>query len=87
MYKIKESYIKFNYFHVPLWAYSLLRIIGNRVQIPNGTAAVSALCSLIVDENQSLGNWEGRERVRRIFPVSVSQKICMEKLACLCYQA
>jgi hypothetical protein len=40
-------------------AYGLRGRIGNRVKIPNGTAAVSAEAAL-VDESRSLGNREGR---------------------------
>jgi hypothetical protein len=39
-----QEHTKLNCFHVSLWAYGLLRRIGNRVRIPNGTAAVCALC-------------------------------------------
>ena len=58
------------------------------MRIPNGTAAVCALYPMLVDENQSLGNWEGRVRIWEISPGGVSQKNCMEKLLLpVCYQA
>ena len=38
-------------------------MIDNRVKDPDGTAAVSAEAEL-VDESQSLGNWEGRVRAQ-----------------------
>jgi hypothetical protein len=47
--------------------YSLRRMIGNRVRIPNGTAAVSAEAAL-VDESLSLGNREGRAQPQEATP-------------------
>ena len=38
--------------------------IGNRVKVPDGTAAVSAEVMLF-DESRSLGNWEGEHKRRR----------------------
>lgn len=63
---------------VPPLAFSLGRRIGNRVRIPDGSAAVCAETAL-VDESRSLGNWEGRACVAgENFSVSVSQKTCLK---------
>lgn len=51
--------------------------IGNRVRIPDGTAAVCAEAAL-VDESRSLGNWEGRACAAGVNSISVSQKTCYE---------
>jgi len=72
------------YFHVSLWAYGPLRRIGNRVRIPNGTAAVCVLYPLLIDENQSLGNWEGRVRMGRALPGAQVRRTAWKRLLCLC---
>ncbi len=52
-----------------------MRIIEKRVRIPNGTAAVCVEAAL-VDESQSLGNWEGRVLAAGEFSINASQKNC-----------
>lgn len=54
---------------------------GNRVRIPDGTAAVCAEV-VLVDESQSLENWEGRAWAAGEFSLSASQKT-YKKIICL----
>jgi hypothetical protein len=72
--KSKIKYI----FRVSPLAYGLWGMIGNRVQIPDGTAAVSAE-AVLVDESRSLGNWEGRVRAAG----GISNKRKSEDLLCV----
>ena len=59
-------------------AYGLGERIGNRVRIPNGSAAV-CVEAVLVDESRSLGNWEGRACAVGDFSINVSQKTCLEE--------